>query len=119
MVFETRADVVKCQGHSCSACGEAVLESPALEKRERAFLELRARSRPPSSDSNALKTDAPQAYASRGFPTPELQRCGGIKSPAAEVTGSPRLALLEEAQQMEAAEAESPRELAAEMTQAP
>lgn len=50
--FETRTDVVeykgqqgkvKVAGHWCQACGEAILEGPALEARERAFLELRAK----------------------------------------------------------------------------
>ena len=50
-VFETRTDVVEYKGHQakvkiaghwCRSCGEAVLEGPALEKRESAFLELRA-----------------------------------------------------------------------------
>jgi len=51
-VFETRTDTVeykgrkasvKIPGHWCEKCGEAVLEGDALEKRERAFLELRAK----------------------------------------------------------------------------
>ena|SRR3990172_1239295 len=50
-VFETRADRVEYKGHKakvkvpgywCENCGEAVLDGDALEKRERAFLELRA-----------------------------------------------------------------------------
>lgn len=51
-VFETRTDTVeykgrkasvKIPGHWCEKCGEAVLEGPALERRERAFLGLRAK----------------------------------------------------------------------------
>jgi HTH-type transcriptional regulator/antitoxin MqsA len=51
-VFETRMDTVeykdhvaavKVAGHWCRKCGEAVLDGDALEKRERAFLELRAK----------------------------------------------------------------------------
>src|SRR5574341_1908366 len=34
---------VRVSGHWCDKCGEAVLEGEALEKRERAFLELRAK----------------------------------------------------------------------------
>jgi HTH-type transcriptional regulator/antitoxin MqsA len=34
---------VKVRGHWCDRCGDAVFEGGALEKRERAFLELRAR----------------------------------------------------------------------------
>lgn len=34
---------VRVSGHWCDKCGEAVLGAAALEKRERAFLELRAR----------------------------------------------------------------------------
>jgi HTH-type transcriptional regulator/antitoxin MqsA len=50
-VFDTRADTVEYKGHKakvkvpgywCEKCGEAVLDGDALEKRERAFLELRA-----------------------------------------------------------------------------
>ncbi len=52
VVFETRTDTVeykgrkasvKITGHWCGKCGEAVLEGDALERRERAFLELRAK----------------------------------------------------------------------------
>jgi HTH-type transcriptional regulator/antitoxin MqsA len=51
-VFDIRTDVVeykgqkakvKVAGHWCRTCGDVVLEGPALEKRERAFLELRAK----------------------------------------------------------------------------
>jgi HTH-type transcriptional regulator / antitoxin MqsA len=51
-VFETRTDtveykgrkaLVRIPGHWCKSCGEAVLEGDALAKRERAFLELRAK----------------------------------------------------------------------------
>jgi HTH-type transcriptional regulator/antitoxin MqsA len=51
-VFETRTDTVeykgrkapvRISGHWCKDCGEAVLEGDALGKRERAFLELRAK----------------------------------------------------------------------------
>lgn len=51
-VFETRTDTVAYKGHAapvtvaghwCRKCGEAVFESDALERRERAFLELRAK----------------------------------------------------------------------------
>jgi HTH-type transcriptional regulator/antitoxin MqsA len=51
-VFETRTDTVeykgrkasvKIPGHWCGKCGEAALEGDALEKRERAFLDLRAK----------------------------------------------------------------------------
>ena len=47
----TRTDTVEYKGHTakvkvagywCSQCGEAVLDGPALEKRERAYLALRA-----------------------------------------------------------------------------
>lgn len=50
-VFETRTDtveykgrkaLVRIPGHWCQSCGEAVLEGDALEKRERAYLALRA-----------------------------------------------------------------------------
>ncbi len=50
--FETRTDTVeykgqtapvKVAGHWCKDCGEAVLEGDALARRERAFLDLRAR----------------------------------------------------------------------------
>lgn len=52
MVQQRRRDTVQYKGHKaevmvaghwCTACGEAVLEGPALEQRERAFLELRAK----------------------------------------------------------------------------
>ena len=51
-VFETRADTVEYKGrtatvrvpgHWCQKCGEAVLDGAALAKRERAFLELKAK----------------------------------------------------------------------------
>ena len=51
-VFQTRTDTVEYKGHRatvrvaghwCRKCGEAVFEGDALEKRERAFLELRAK----------------------------------------------------------------------------
>jgi len=51
-VFETRTDTVAYKGHTapvrvaghwCRKCGEAVFEGDALEKREGAFLELRAK----------------------------------------------------------------------------
>lgn len=51
-VFETRTDTVAYKGHTapvtvaghwCRKCGEAVFEGDTLEKRERAFLELRAK----------------------------------------------------------------------------
>ena len=51
-VFETRTDTVEykvhkakvtVEGYWCEKCGEAVLDGDALRKRERAFLELRAR----------------------------------------------------------------------------
>ncbi len=51
-VFETRTDTVEYKGrkasvrilgHWCKNCGEAVLDGDALAKRERAFLELRAK----------------------------------------------------------------------------
>jgi HTH-type transcriptional regulator/antitoxin MqsA len=51
-VFETRTDTVEYKGHTgrvriaghwCKNCLEAVLEGNALAKRERAFLELRAK----------------------------------------------------------------------------
>ena len=51
-VLRTRTDTVEYKGHEapvkilghwCERCGEAVLEGDALEKRERAFFELRAR----------------------------------------------------------------------------
>jgi HTH-type transcriptional regulator / antitoxin MqsA len=51
-VFETRTDTVEYKGHKaavripgrwCKNCGDAVLEGDALAKRERAFLELRAK----------------------------------------------------------------------------
>lgn len=51
-VFETRTDTVEYKGHVgavrvaghwCRKCGEAVFEGDALEERERAFLELRAK----------------------------------------------------------------------------
>jgi HTH-type transcriptional regulator / antitoxin MqsA len=51
-VFETGTDSVEYKGHTapvrvaghwCERCGEAVLEGDALAKRERAFLELRAK----------------------------------------------------------------------------
>jgi HTH-type transcriptional regulator/antitoxin MqsA len=51
-VLEVRADTVEYKGHKanvkvaghwCTKCGEAVLEGDALEKRERAFLKLRAK----------------------------------------------------------------------------
>jgi YgiT-type zinc finger domain-containing protein len=50
-VYEVRTDAVECKGHEasvrvsghwCDNCGEAVLEGDALEKREKALLELRA-----------------------------------------------------------------------------
>ena len=51
-MFETRTDTVAYKGHTapvrvaghwCRKCGEAVFEADALETRERAFLELRAK----------------------------------------------------------------------------
>lgn len=51
-VHATRSDTVEYKGQTarvrvsgywCEDCGEAVLEGPALEKRERAFLALRAK----------------------------------------------------------------------------
>lgn len=51
-VLETRTDTVAYKGHTapvrvaghwCRKCGEAVFEGDALETRERAFLELRAK----------------------------------------------------------------------------
>lgn len=51
-VHEVRTDTVeykgqkasvRVSGHWCDRCGEAVLEGEALEKRERAFLDLRAK----------------------------------------------------------------------------
>ncbi len=51
-VFETRTDTVEYKGrtatvrvagHWCRKCGEAVFEGDALEKREGAFLDLRAK----------------------------------------------------------------------------
>ena len=51
-VFATRTDTVeykgqnahvRISGHWCDSCGDAVLEGEALEKREQAFLDLRAR----------------------------------------------------------------------------
>jgi len=51
-VYETRADTVEYKGHKatvrvtgdwCDNCGEAVFEGPAALKREKAFLELRAK----------------------------------------------------------------------------
>ena len=51
-IFEARTDTVEYKGHKvavkvpghwCEKCGEAVLEGDALEKRERVFLELRAK----------------------------------------------------------------------------
>ena len=51
-IFEVRTDTVEYKGHKvavkvlghwCEKCGEAVLEGDALEKRERVFLELRAK----------------------------------------------------------------------------
>ncbi len=51
-LFESRTDTVDYKGHKarvrisghwCTKCGEAVLEGEALAKRERAFLELRAK----------------------------------------------------------------------------
>ena len=50
--YERRTDTVEYKGHTapvkvaghwCKGCGEAVLEGDALAKRERAFLELRAK----------------------------------------------------------------------------
>ena len=50
--LETRTDMVEYKGHRapvrvaghwCEKCGEAVFEGDALKKRERAFLELRAK----------------------------------------------------------------------------
>jgi len=50
--LDTRRDMVEYKGHKapvrvaghwCQKCGEAVFEGDALEKRERAFLELRAK----------------------------------------------------------------------------
>lgn len=52
VVHEVRADTVeykgqkasvRLSGHWCDKCGEAVLEGGALEKREEAYLELRAK----------------------------------------------------------------------------
>ncbi len=51
-VLETRLDTVeykgetatvRVKGHWCPKCSEAVLEAPALMKREQAFLALRAK----------------------------------------------------------------------------
>jgi HTH-type transcriptional regulator / antitoxin MqsA len=51
-VLATRTDTVEYKGHKaqvkvlghwCEKCGEAVLEGDALDKRERAFLDLRAK----------------------------------------------------------------------------
>lgn len=52
MALETRSDTVeykgktarvRVKGHWCDKCGEAVLEGPALVRRQDAFLALRAR----------------------------------------------------------------------------
>jgi HTH-type transcriptional regulator/antitoxin MqsA len=41
--YKSRKASVKVLGHWCDRCGEAVLEGEALERREQAFLELRAK----------------------------------------------------------------------------